>query len=101
MIEIAGGIEKLKFKEIQKKDMEEYDIKRFDEKYNKDWAIVMVNYGEFIEKLDKNQKPGSNLIFFILKKADNEYHIVYSEGGQIGDIVKKESENKYVKAKKD
>lgn len=100
-IEVAGGIEKLKYKEIEKKDMEEYDIKRFDEKYNKDWTIVMVNYGEFIEKLDKDQKPGSNLIFFFLKKVDNEYHIVYSEGSKIGGIVKEGRENKYVKLKKD
>ena len=48
--------------------MDEEDIKRFDEKYNKDWTIVIANYGKFFEQLDTTVKAGSILSFYFFKK---------------------------------
>ncbi|MGE7635601.1 hypothetical protein ACQKMZ_25930 [Bacillus paramycoides] len=100
LIERVGGIDKIEFKEIEKEDINEYDIKRFDEKYDKNWTIVMVNYGKFIEQIDTNEKPGSNIGFYFLKKVDGEYYIVSSDGGRIDGLVKKGKESKYVQTKK-
>ncbi|MGE6367211.1 hypothetical protein ACQKD9_26615 [Bacillus paramycoides] len=101
-IEKLGGLEKIKFKEIEKEDIKENNIKSFDEKYNKNWSMVMVNYREFIDKLKPTEaKPGSGLVYYFLSKVDGEYYIVGDTGGSISDVVKEGRENKYVKLKKD
>ncbi|PGX31043.1 hypothetical protein COE33_09415 [Bacillus anthracis] len=101
-IEKLGGLEKIKFKEIEKNDIKENNIKSFDEKYNKNWSMVMVNYREFIDKLKPNEaKSGSGLVYYFLSKVDGEYYIIGDTGGDISDVVKEGREDKYVKLKKD
>ncbi|MDA1526742.1 hypothetical protein PDJ99_26860, partial [Bacillus cereus] len=68
--------------------MDEEDIKRFDEKYNKDWTIVIANYGKFFEQLDTTVKPGSILSFYFFKKIDGEYYMVSNDGGSINQVIK-------------
>ena len=101
-IDKLGGLEKIKFKEIEKKDIKEENIKSFDEKYDKNWSMVMVNYREFIDKLKPNEaKTGSGLVYYFLSKVDGEYYIVNNTGGNISAVVKEGRESKYVKNKKD
>ncbi|MDA1884302.1 hypothetical protein [Bacillus cereus group sp. BY105LC] len=76
--------------------MDEEDIKRFDEKYNKDWTIVIANYGKFFEQLDTTLKPGSILSFYFFKKIDGEYYMVSNDGGSINQVIKHGKEDVYI-----
>ncbi|PWN74028.1 hypothetical protein CV717_05160 [Bacillus cereus] len=76
--------------------MDEEDIKRFDEKYNKDWTIVIANYGKFFEQLDTTVKPGSILSFYFFKKIDGEYYMVSNDGGSINQVIKHGKEDVYI-----
>lgn len=61
----AGGVSKFTFEEKKKKDLKSDMVNSLDDKYKKDWAIV----------IEKNSE-GKTELGWLLRKMDGKYYII-------------------------
>lgn len=85
MVHLAGGVEEIDFKELNKKDIDDDLVKRLDEKYNVNWIMIMAKFK------NNKEKP----FFWILDKVDGDYYILGGEEDSINGVLKDGKEKNY------
>lgn len=80
MVRDMGGVEKLNFETIKKKNLLEEIEEDLDEQYENPWEVVMVSR--------KSEDEGKEVMIWVMEKVDGDYLVGEVESDYKEDVLK-------------